>query len=200
MASASAALGDGVRRARPSSTAALVTGLTAIALGIFQVASGGPYEDVVYGSWTDYIRDLLFLAYLVGSIVAIRAIHARGVAPRTPVRMIVAGYTLITIGVATCLALREELDWFFALAGPGLLLSSFGFVMCAVWTGRNHVLPKWLSLLLGVGGVGGVIFSEIGTSVLIGAFWLFMFGTSSNPAAGRSIRSLRWKEVSSPRR
>lgn len=86
----------------------------------------------------------------------------------------IAGYSLITAGVMIGLALREDPDWFFLLGGPGLLLSSAGFIIFAISARRRKILPLWAAVLLGVGGVLALFLAEIGTSVLIGSFWLYI--------------------------
>jgi hypothetical protein len=70
--------------------------------------------------------------------------------------------------------LRDDPDWFFVLGGPGNLLAAAGFVTWAIWSRRRRVLPLFAALLCGVGGVVAVLFSELGTSVLIGAFFLWL--------------------------
>jgi hypothetical protein len=81
------------------------------------------------------------------------------------------------VGVVSGLVLREDPDWFFLIGGPGNLLAGIGFVTLAVTGWRRDVLPAWASLLCAVGGLVAVLLSEFGTSVLIGAFWLYVATT-----------------------
>lgn len=103
-------------------------------------------------------------------------------------RLIGTGYGAIIVGVAAGMALREDPDWFFVLGGPGNLLAIGGFLTWAVWGRRRRVLPLFAALLCGVGGTVAVLFSEFGTSVLIGAFFLWLAFRDDEPAvptAGR---------------
>ena len=67
-------------------------------------------------------------------------------------------------------------EWFFVLAGPGILASVVGFVWWAVTAGRRGQFPRWLAVLLAVGGLTAIVGAELGTTVLIGAFWLALSG------------------------
>ena len=88
--------------------------------------------------------------------------------------MIQIGYALLAIGAASGMALRDDPDWFFLLAAPGLLLSTGGFIYFAVSASRRRALPLWAAVLAGVGGAVAILMAELGTSVLIGAFWLYV--------------------------
>lgn len=153
---------------------AIAAGVTAIGMAIYQVATEGPPDDASYETWSDWTREGLFLAYLLTSIVAVLTATRARLAPPVGARLVAAGYTLITIGVTAGLVTREELDWFFAVAGPGLLLSAAGFITWAIWTRKHAITPGWVSLLIGVGGVLAIFLSEVGTSVLIGSAWLYL--------------------------
>jgi hypothetical protein len=156
--------------ARPVPVAA---GVTAIGLAIYQVATpGSPAAE--YGSVLDWVRELLFLGYLVGAVATVLASRRAGLCSRAASRLIGVGYGAIAAGVAAGMALREDPDWFFVLGGPGNLLAIGGFVTWAVWGQRRRVLPLFAALLCGVGGTVAVLFAEFGTSVLIGAFFLWL--------------------------
>ena len=81
---------------------------------------------------------------------------------------------MIATGVGIGFVVREELAWFFVLAGPGLLLSSVGFVVFAVAVWRRSSLPRWAAVLAGIGGPVAIVMSEFGSGILIGCFWLFL--------------------------
>lgn len=154
--------------------AARVAGVTAIGAAIYQVATPGPPAGAVYETVAGYAREIIFLVYLTASILALLAIQRAHIAGRLGPRLVVAGYSLIAIGVGVGLIVREELEWFFVLGGPGLLLSTIGFLTLAVGIWRRALLPRWAAVLAGVGGAFAILMSEFGTSVLIGSFWLFM--------------------------
>ncbi len=153
---------------------AIVAGLAAIGLAIYQVANPGPPGGATYETFGDYAREAGFLVFLLSSGATAALARARGFAPSRAGVLVPIGYSLIAAGVAIGLAVREELDWFFALAGPGLLMSAVGFVVWAVWSTKRAVFPTWAAVLLGVGGLTAIILSEAGTGVLIGSFWLYL--------------------------
>lgn len=151
--------------------AAIVVALASIVGAIYQLStSSGP--GATYESASDYVREIAFLTYLVGTIVAIRAARSVGIITRNPSWLIVIGYGLITVGVTIGLALRDDPDWFFLLGGPGNLLAAIGFVAWGVIAGRTKVFPWWLAGLCIVGSLVAVLFAEFGTGLVIAAFWL----------------------------
>lgn len=158
--------------------AAWVAGIAAVAMAVYQIATPGP-AGATYESWSDFLRELLTLAYLGGSIAGIIGLRRAGIAPPVAARLVATGYGLIGIGVVIGLVLRDDPDWFFILAGPGLLLSAIGFVGFAVSAGRRGAVPAWAAVLAGVGGFVALALAEFGTSVLIGAFWIYIASRSS---------------------
>ncbi|MBW3621701.1 MAG: hypothetical protein KY461_15770, partial [Actinobacteria bacterium] len=111
---------------------AAVAGVCAIGLAIYHVATPGLTGGAVYVSFADYFREVGFLLFLVATIAAVVGMPAAGITNRLGTRLVAGGYFLIAAGVAIGLAVRQELDWFFVLAGPGLLLSTVGFIVLAV--------------------------------------------------------------------
>ncbi len=173
--------GDGAERLlRP---AAWVAGIAAVAMAVYQIATPGA-PSATFESWSDYLRELLTLAYLGGSIAALVGLRRAGIAPPLAARLIATGYGLIGVGVAIGLILRDDPDWFFFLAGPGLLLSAIGFVVLAVSAGRRGAVPAWVAVLAGIGGFVALALAELGTSVLIGAFWIYIASRSSARTIG----------------
>ncbi len=170
-------------------TWAMIAGASAILLAIYHVATPGSPGGAVYESLSDYFREIGFLTYLVATVVAVVAASRAGLSNRTAAGLIATGYSLIAVGVAIGLILREELDWFFLLAGPGLLLSAVGFLVFALGIWRRSSLPRWTAVLAGIGGLVAIIMTEFGSGVLIGSFWLFVASYSrSNPASpGRRL-------------
>lgn len=155
----------------PATLLPAVAGVAAVGMAIYQVATPGTPE-ANFDTVADWVREVLFLTYLLASIAALGA-AVPDWAAALPARLVQGGYALIAVGAAIGMALREDPDWFFALAGPGLLLSTIGFVWLAVSAVRRRALPLWAGVLLGVGGAVAIVMSELGTSVLIGAFWLY---------------------------
>jgi hypothetical protein len=164
--------------------AAVIAGLAAIGLATFHlVTPGGP--QATFGSLADWLRDLGFLAYLLGSVVAVVSAGSEQLAPTATVRLVGAGYGLIGLGVIAGLLLQDDPDWFFLLGGPGLLLSAAGFITWAIVSGRRGTLPAWAAVWVGIGGLVAIIGAEAGTSLVIGLFWLWYVAR----IAGRTRRS-----------
>ncbi len=155
-----------------------IAGVAAIGLAIYQVATPGS-ATASYDSFSDWLRETLFLLYLLGSIGALTLALSDGVSAKVPTRMIQAGYALIAFGAAAGMVLRDDPDWFFVLAGPGLLLSTVGFIWLAIDAYRRRTLPLWAAVHAGAGGAVAILMSELGTSVLIGAFWVYLAHRSS---------------------
>jgi hypothetical protein len=159
-----------------------LAGTAAIAMAIYQVARPGT-PSATYDGLLDWLRELIFLLYLLGSIAAMTRALRSGLATRWPAALVRGGYALIAIGVTAGMILQEDPDWFFVLGGPGQLAGIVGFVWFAVSGYRRRLLPPWAALLAGVGGVTAILMSELGTSVLIGAFWLWLAATRQRPTA-----------------
>lgn len=150
-----------------------LAGSAAIGLAIYQVATPGP-AGAQFDTALDWVREVLFMVYLLASITTFEIAVRHQLAGRVPARLIQAGYALIAVGAGFGMALRDDPDWFFFLAGPGLLLSTVGFLLFAVGAFRRRALPLWAAVLAGVGGALAIIMSELGTGVLIGAFWVYV--------------------------
>ena len=173
----------------------LVAGSSALALAIYQVATAGP-PTATYDSLLDWVRELLFLGYVVLSVAAARSAVRAGLAPRPAALLIGTGYGAIALGVSIGMALRDDPEWFMLLGGPGNLLAAAGFV---VWAGggvRRGVIPRFAALLCGVGGLVAVILAEYGTSVLIAAFWFYVASAGARSHQTRSYPSRGSRRVS----
>lgn len=150
--------------------AALTAGVLAIVMAVYQVATPGAPE-ATFESFADWLREVVFLAFLISSIGATLAARRAGLAPRAVALLIGIGYGAVAIGVATGMVMREDPDWFVLLGGPGNLLAVAGFVAWGFWSWRRRVLPGYASVLCGVGGAVAVLGSEFGSSVLVAGFW-----------------------------
>lgn len=151
----------------------LVAGVSAIAMAIYHVATPGPPE-AGYESPLDWVREGLFLAFLVATVLAVWSSVHSALAPRATALLITVAYGAIAVGVLVGLVLQDDPSWFMFLGGPGILLSAAGFVIWAVWGARRQVVPVWAAVLCGIGGLLVIVSSEFGTSVLLGGFWLYL--------------------------
>jgi hypothetical protein len=142
-------------------------------MAIYQVATPGP-PSATFDSALDWAREALFLTYLLASIGAFVLAARTGLATRWPAALVIGGYTLIAVGVVCGMVLRDDPDWFFILAGPGQLAATIGFIWFAVSGVRRQELPVLAATLAGVGGTVAIVMAELGASVLVGAFWLWI--------------------------
>ena len=158
-----------------SSTRALAAtaGVSAVALAVYQVATPGSPQPT-FETLADWLRETLFVAYLACSVGAVLGARRGALAPRFAAWTIGLGYGAVLAGVLYGMVTQEDPDWFFVLAGPGNLLAIAGFVVWAVWGHRTRALPPWAALLCGVGGLVAVMLAELGTSVLVAGFWLYL--------------------------
>lgn len=148
-------------------------GVSAVLMAVYQVASpGSPTAN--YASVSDFAREGLTLSYLLLTCAAVWTALRAGIVRRVGALLVIVGYALIAVGVAIGLILRSDPDWFFLLGGPGNLSAGIGFVVMAVTIWRARTLPRWAAVLCGVGGFFAILLAELGTTVLIGAFWLFL--------------------------
>lgn len=161
------------RLSTSTSAPAVSAGVSAVALAVYQVATPGSPQPT-FETFTDWLREVLFVAYLAGSVGAVLGARRHALAPRVGAWSIGLGYGAVLVGVLYGMVTREDPDWFFVLAGPGNLLAIAGFVVWAVWGYRTRVLPPWAALLCGVGGLVAVLGAELGTSVLVAGFWFFL--------------------------
>lgn len=152
---------------------AAAAGLAALGMTAQQLLTPGP-PQATFGSLSDWLRDLAFLAYLGLSVAAMASARQRGLAPRAAVALVATGYGLIFIGVIAGLILQEDPSWFFVLGGPGILLSLAGFITWAVVSGRSRTLPPWAAVWCGLGGLLAILGAEVGLSAVIGLFWLWL--------------------------
>lgn len=98
----------------------------------------------------------------------------RHLAPAATLWLVGSGYGAILGGVLYAAITRNDPEWSFVLAGPGNAAAVAGFVVWAVWGRRTGTQPPWAAVLYGVGGAVAVLLAELGTSVLIGSFLLYL--------------------------
>lgn len=152
---------------------AAVAGLAAVATAVYQVATPGP-PQATFETLTDWLREVLFTTYLAASIGTVVLARRHRLLPGATMWLVGLGYGAILGGVLYAVVTRDDPDWFFLLAGPGNLAAIVGFVVWSVWGRRTGVLPIWASVLCGVGGTVAVLLAELGTSVLVGSFLLYL--------------------------
>ncbi|WP_189317002.1 hypothetical protein [Streptomyces brasiliensis] len=159
---------DSLLRVVPS----IGAGVAAIGMALYQVLTPGA-PQATFGSALDFLRDGLFLLYLVASIAAMVLARRQGLLPGIGAWLVGVGYGLLVIGVGAGLVLQRDPEWFGILGLPGNLLAMAGFITAAIVAWRARRIPGWVTLLLAVGGFFAVLATEFGTSVLIGCFWLW---------------------------
>jgi hypothetical protein len=147
-------------------------GLSAIAMALTQVLTPGP-PTADYESASGLAREGLTLTLLVFSIAAVLVSRRLGDLPGKGPLLVAVGYGLLVVGVAAGLALREDPEWFAVLGLPGNLLASIGFIVAALAGWRSRRIPGWAAVLLGAGGFVAILGAELGTTVLIGCYWLW---------------------------
>lgn len=153
--------------------AATVVAACAIGLAVYHALSTSkPTAD--YDTFGGNAREVAFFAYLVSSIVALSSARHARVATTRAVRVISVGYALVAFGVAAGFVLRDDPDWFVVVGLPGNLLAIIGWIMLGVMSTKQRLLPRWAAILGAVGGVFAVLFTEFGSGVLIGSFWLYL--------------------------
>ncbi len=162
-----------VRNDQRLTVAAITAASGAIGMALYQVLTPGPPE-ASYDSVTDLLREGLFLLYVIGSSLAMLAGRRRGLFAGRGPALVAVGYSMLAVGVIAGLVMQADPEWFAILGIPGNLLAGIGFVMTAVAGRRARRLPIWAALLLGVGGFVAILMAELGLTVLIGCFWLWV--------------------------
>jgi hypothetical protein len=160
-------------RPSPLQTAVVIgAGLSAIAMALTQVLTPGP-PTADYESASGLAREGLTLVLLLFSVAAVLVSRRLGDLPGRGPLLVAVGYGLLVVGVAAGLALQEDPEWFAVLGLPGNLLASIGFIVAALAGWRSRRIPGWAALLLGVGGFVAILGAELGTTVLVGCYWLW---------------------------
>lgn len=153
--------------------AATVVAACAIGLAVYHALSTSkPTAD--YDTFGGNAREVAFFAYLVSSIVALSSARHANLATTRAVRMISVGYALVAFGVAAGFVLRDDPDLFVVVGIPGNLLAIIGWITLGVTSTKQRLLPRWAAILGAAGGVFAVLFTEFGSGVLIGSFWLYL--------------------------
>ncbi len=133
-------------------------GLAGVAAGVMYaltaILSLFAPQEVVFDSTTDYLIEVIFVVGLVGTLVAIAALHtlqreSYGRLGAAGSVTAFVGYALLLVAAtATTLAGREALDAVFPI---GVLAVLVGSVLLGATTLRARKLPWWCGVLLIVG-------------------------------------------------
>lgn len=161
--------------------AAWAASAAAAALALVLVWRDGPPKPD-FSDPVQYVQDGLFLAYLLSAPVALLLAARAGLVARTAARLVALGYGLLVIGVGAGMVLREDPEWFAVIGGPGNLLAGIGFVVLAVAAVRRRTLPLPLAVFGGIAGFFAVLFSELGSGVLVATFFACLALISPRPA------------------
>ena len=102
-------------------------GAFAIGLALYQVLTPGS-PVATYETVSDFVREGLFLGYLVFSIAAVLVARRADRLPGAGPVLVALGYGLLAFGVGAGFVLMEDPQWFAALGMPGNLLAGIGFV------------------------------------------------------------------------
>ncbi|MBD0282761.1 MAG: hypothetical protein ICV69_11295 [Thermoleophilaceae bacterium] len=161
---------------------ALAGGLAFAIVGVIRLTHA-PFEGH-YASTTEYAQDIALLSALLLTIPGLVALRRIQGAPRGSLAAAVAGQALLGTGVAGGIASGEDPSWFFAVAGPALLLLLFGTVWIGIHTWRAGFLPRWgaVGIALTV-PVGIAPLSEVGGSLLVGLLWIYLAARLMAPGA-----------------
>lgn len=160
--------------------AAWAAAATAGALAVLLVMRNRPPEPD-FDDPMQYVQDGMFVTYLVAAAAALVLAARAGLVARTAARLVAVGYGMLVVGVLAGMALQEDPEWFAVLGGPGNLIAGIGFVVLAVAAVRRRTLPVPLAVLGGVGGLFAVLFSELGSGVLVAAFFAGLARATRRP-------------------
>lgn len=153
-------------------------GRAAIATGVLYAGQG--FIDLVapqraeFSAASDYAIEILFIAALVGTLVAIAGLQAvqHDNYGRTGVfgaAVAFIGHACMLVGAtATAWAGHDVLDGIFVL---GILGALIGLVVLGVATLRAGVLPRWCGVLLIAGLPVSSALEAFGGGVVLGAAW-----------------------------
>lgn len=163
--------------------AAILAGLGWLVIGVVQATN--PTFDGVLNSPIDYVNDGTFAVTLICTAAAVIGVHLAGIAPRPAALLVATGYLLVAVGVIPALVLGYSPDWFVVVGLPGNLLAIIGMVWLGVAIIRRRPLPIWAGVLAILAGLFAVVMSELGTSVIAAAFWLYIGAHLLSPAPTR---------------
>jgi hypothetical protein len=154
--------------------AALIGGGLYVLTGLMSLFA--PQQEV-FGSFTDYFIEVLFVLALVGTLMAIAGLHVLQrerygrLGAAGSLTAFAAHAHLLVAAATTTLAGREALDIVFLL---GSLAALVGLVLLGATTLRARVLPGWCGVLLIVGLPLSVVLDVTARGsggILLGMVW-----------------------------
>ena len=145
--------------------APLGAALACIAAGTIQLTNP-EFTDV------DPANDSAFLAVLVVTIVSFHAVRRVAGGSAWPAWLATGGISLIAAGVVVGLVQGSDVEWFFALAGPGLLAWLAASITLAIRAWRTRTLPRWCLPIFALQVPVVVIAANAGGALVGAVMWM----------------------------
>lgn len=156
---------------RLGARAATAYGVLAMAVGAAQaVRSGDTSAQIATGMRWILVAFAVSLLVLVPAQLALAA-HARS---SLGARLSAVGTPLLAIGAASSAINGEDFAWFPAVAVVANALWLAGSVTLGVSLWRAGRVPRWVAALLPVTMPVTLFFSQLGSGIAVGAFWVFV--------------------------
>lgn len=149
--------------------AALAYGLLAMAVGAAQaVRTGDTSVQIATGMrW-------ILVAFALSLLVVVPAHLALGAFARSSLgaRIAAAGTPLLAFGAASSAINGQDFTWFPAVAVVANALWLIGSVTLGVSLWRAGKVSRWVAVLLPVSMPVTLLFSQLGSGLVVGAFWV----------------------------
>lgn len=163
----------GASRLQVSATAggraALAYGFLAMAVGAAQaVRAGDTSAQIATGMrW-------ILVVFALSLLVVVPAHLALGAFARSSLgaRLAAAGTPLLALGAASSAVNGEDLAWFPAVAVVANALWLAGSVTLGVSLWRAGRVARWVAVLLPVSMPATLFFSQLGSGLVVGTFWV----------------------------
>jgi hypothetical protein len=149
--------------------AALTYGFLAMGIGAAQaVRSGDTSVQIATGMrW-------ILVVFAISLVVIVPAHLALGAFARTPVgaRIAAAGTPLLMVGAASSAINGQDFSWFPAVAIVANALWLVGSITLGVSLWRAGRVRRWVAVLLPISMPVTLFFSQMGSGLVVGAFWV----------------------------
>ena len=163
--------------------AALTYGFLAMAVGAAQaVRTGDTSAQIATGMrW-------ILVAFAVSLVVVVPAHLALGAFARSPLgaRIAAVGTPLLAVGAMGSAVNGEDLAWFPAVAVVANALWLVGSVTLGISLWRAGQVPRWVAVLLPISMPVTLLFSQMGSGLVVGAFWVAVGALMVSGQLGRS--------------
>ncbi|MCW2922458.1 MAG: hypothetical protein JWL76_2332 [Thermoleophilia bacterium] len=123
------------------------------------------YTDV------DPLNDGTFLALLALTVVSFHAVRRMVGGSAWPAWLATVGISLLIVGVVVGLVQGTDPEWFFALAGPGLLSWLVASIALAIRAWRTRTLPRWCMPIFALQVSFVVMASNAGGALVAAIMW-----------------------------